>query len=143
MNTRQQLYKYNRIKGMSAYKAAVAAGYSHNTAINAHRNIEKRCNFDDLLKAYGLDDDSILEVLRDGISRTSSNGKPDMVAKCFVEIALKLSGRLKERQEATKGNTTVNVYPSKTIVFQDIDDNEPADINLHEPQGSEGSRVQV
>lgn len=67
---KQQLYKKFRIEGMSAYRAAINAGYSHNTAIAAYRNIEKRINFADLLVKAGLDNDTIMKVLAEGLLAT-------------------------------------------------------------------------
>lgn len=67
-NIRRQLYKKNRLQGMSAYKAARAAGYAHYTALQAHKNIESRIKFDDLMVKHGLDNDTIMKVLGDGLS---------------------------------------------------------------------------
>src|SRR3990167_4246549 len=137
MNIRQQKYKENRLKGMSAYRSAVNAGYAHNTAIAANRNIEKRINFDDLMRAYGLDDDTLLEVLKKGCTRIDKNGKPDMVAKCFIEIALKLSGKLKERHEHTGKDGApiptpiINIYGNKTTDNQYV----------HPAESVTGSRI--
>lgn len=65
-----QLYKKYRFEGLNAYRAAIKAGYSHATAIGAYRNIEKRINFDDLLLRAGLDNETILKVLSDGLVAT-------------------------------------------------------------------------
>ena len=53
---------------MSAYKAAREAGYSHNTAWNAHKNIEKHCNFEQELIKAGLTDDLLAEHAQDGLN---------------------------------------------------------------------------
>ena len=42
---------------MKYFYAAIKAGYSHNTAISASRNIEKRINFENLLEVQGLNDE--------------------------------------------------------------------------------------
>lgn len=120
MNLRLQKYKKNRLAGMSAYKAAIAAGYSHNTAWNAHVNIEKRCNFQQELIKKGLDNDTIIKVLIEGLEATKviscnvispkGDGMKDAGPKTqdfidvpdyavrhkFLETLLKLRGDLKE-----------------------------------------------
>lgn len=70
MNVRMQLYKKHRLAGMSAYRAAITAGYAHNTAIHASKNLEKRRSFKDFLTQNGIDDDKIVEVLKDGLNAT-------------------------------------------------------------------------
>lgn len=127
MNVRQQKYKENRLKGMSAYRSAIEAGYSHNTAIAATRNIEKRIDFDSLMKAHGLDDDSLLKVLKDGLSVVSSTtGQPNLTTKSFLEIALKLGGKLKDRVEHTGKDgevlptPIVNVYVTKNTTDRPV-----------------------
>ena len=136
MNVRQQKYKEFRLKGFSAYKSAINAGYTHATAINAHRNVEKRCNFDDLMRAHGLDDDTLLQVVRDGVFATKNvssmklGGEEGLAAvnvvepdwgnrHKFVETSLKLKGLLKERHEHTGKDgiplpaPIINIYGSK------------------------------
>jgi len=98
MNLRLQNYKLYRIHGLSAYKAAILAGYSHATAWNAHKNIEKRCNFDELMVKEGLDDQTLMQVLYSGIMLNRA-GKPTLVTKMFLELALKLNGTLKDKVE--------------------------------------------
>lgn len=115
MNVRQQAYKKNRISGMNAYRSAIAAGYSHNTAIHAYKNIEKRLNFQDVLIKAGLDDQTITKVMNDGLNanRVVSaviTGKdagaadhdfievPDYsVRHKYLETLLKLNGKLNEK----------------------------------------------
>ena len=109
MNVRQQLYKKFRLSGMNAYQSAVKAGYSHNTAIHAYTNIEKRLNFDDLMVKHGLDDESLLGVLKQGVQVKGMTGEPTAVTKGFLEIAFKLKGKLKdsggkEQLNITNGN---------------------------------------
>jgi hypothetical protein len=123
MNIRRQLYKKYRIEGMSAYRSAVKAGYAHATAWNAHKNIEKRCDFGQLLVKHGLDDDTLLKKIVDGLDSNklvaadivirNDNGEmqvnknsndwveyPDQAVRHkFIETALKLNGRLKDRVE--------------------------------------------
>ncbi len=123
MNIRRQNYKLYRTHGLSAYRSAILAGYTHATSWNAHKNIEKHCNFTELMVKEGLDDQSLMEVIKAGtMVRSSSSGQPTLVTKTFVELACKLSGRLKEKDININNNTKVNVYPTKTIVFTGIDD---------------------
>lgn len=108
MNMKRQKYKANRLAGMSQYKAAIAAGYKHGTAWNAHKKLEKACNFDELMVKQGLDDETLLEVLRKGIENIGVDGKPDMTAKAFIEIAMKLKGRLKDGNLKDQAGTLVD-----------------------------------
>lgn len=117
MNVRQQLYKKHRLSGLSAYQAARKAGYAHATAIAAYKNIEKRIKFDELLVAHGLDNQSVVKVLGDGLNATRSvivkelvaddDGCPQSVTRIvevpdhsvrhkFLETFLKLRGDLKD-----------------------------------------------
>ncbi len=68
MNVRQQLYKKFRIDGCSKYSAARKAGYSHNSAIAAGRNIEKRINMDQCLELVGLTDRALAKHAVDGMA---------------------------------------------------------------------------
>ena len=115
MNTRQQLYKKNRLSGMSAYQSAVKAGYSHATAIAAYKNIEKRINFDDALVKAGLDDNTLAKHAQEGLQATkviSANityGDADEKTNDFIEVPdwasrhkyydtiLKLQNKLKDK----------------------------------------------
>lgn len=67
MNVRQQLYKKYRLEGYSKYTSARKAGYSHNTAIAAKRNIEKRINMDYWLEQEGLTDRALAKHIFDGL----------------------------------------------------------------------------
>lgn len=131
MNIRQQLYKKYRIEGLSAYKSAIKAGYSHATAWNAHKNIEKRCGFDELLTKNGMDNDTIMKVMGEGLNATkviscnviAPNGEgmkdansmtkdfidvPDFgVRHKYLETLLKLKGEL---QEIINNGKEVKVY---------------------------------
>lgn len=69
INARQQLYKKNRLEGMSQYAAARKAGYSHATAINAHK-IEKRCDFGAVLEMAGLTDKALAVHAAEGLAAT-------------------------------------------------------------------------
>lgn len=55
---------------MNAYRSAIDAGYSHSTAANAHRALEKRIGFKDLLLKNGLDDSTVIKVLGEGLNAT-------------------------------------------------------------------------
>lgn len=119
MNVRQQAYKKYRLSGMSSYKAARKAGYAHATAWNAHKNIEKRCGFDELLAQAGMDNDTIFKVMGEGLNAVKSITvrKPDGVGGFvdevidasdfqtrhkYLETLLKLRGKLQETTEENK-----------------------------------------
>ncbi len=137
MNLRLQNYKLYRIHGLSAYRAGILAGYSHNTAWNAHKNIERRCNWDEMLTKEGLDDQSLLEVIKAGIE-----GKNSKTVKAFAELALKLSGKLKEKDINVNQTTNVINTKERTVIFRDIkDDLNGQDISsdVYERQGAESN----
>ncbi len=145
LNVRQQLYKKYRLQGLSQYRAARAAGYSHSTAWNAHVSIEKRCNFTEIMAKEGLDDQSLLQTIKEGIAvRSQISGNPTLVTKAFVEIALKVSGRLKEKDINIKNDTKINVFPQRTVVFTGIDDLDQANIqDIYATKGEEDSRLKL
>lgn len=58
-----------------------------------------------------------------------------------IKIALELCKKDIPQEINGVGGTQVNVYPHKTIVFQDINDSDSP--SLHEPQSTEGSRPEV
>lgn len=67
LSIRMQLYKKYRLQGLSGYRAAIKAGYSKATAWNAHKNIERRCNFDQILIEAGMDDVSLSQLIAEGL----------------------------------------------------------------------------
>jgi hypothetical protein len=123
MNIRQQKYKKFRLEGYSAYQSALKAGYRKATAIAAHRNIEKRIDFTDVLIKAGIDDDSLGKLLQEGLAANkvvaadvlikNENGKmvavknendwieyPDWIARHrFIETVLNLKGQIKTKVE--------------------------------------------
>ena len=124
------LYKKNRMHGMSAYKAARAAGYTHATAINAHKNIENRCDFGQELIKAGLTDDVVCKKLMEGldankvISANITYGEADEKTNDFIEVpdvavrhkyletVLKLTGKLKDKIDI---NASVKLVEMRTI----------------------------
>jgi len=101
VNTRQQLYKKHRLSGMSGYKAAIESGYAHNTAWNAHNKIEKRIGFDQILTKAGLDNDSLVQIAKEGLESLKAVGMagrliPDYKTRhMYFDTVLKLKGLLK------------------------------------------------
>jgi len=67
MNVRRQLYKKHRLSGMSAYQAAIKSGYSHNTAKNANKYMEKCGNWESLFVKAGIDDISLTKLIQEGL----------------------------------------------------------------------------
>lgn len=101
-NQRMQTYKKLRLTNpkMSQYRCAIEAGYPHATAWNAYQNIESRCNFKEMMVKQGLDDESILGTIKEGVGvRSASSGQPTLVTKAFTELALKVGGRLKDESK--------------------------------------------
>lgn len=105
MNTRQQLYKKYRLEGYSKYASAIKAGYSHNTAINAKKNIENRLNFEQLLEIEGLTDTELAKHAKEGLTATKLQSvnfktieRPDWkVRHSYFETILKLQNKLKDK----------------------------------------------
>lgn len=92
MNVRRQLYKKYRLEGMSAYRAAIKAGYKHSTAWNAASRVEKACNMKEFLTKKGLDDDTIAESIKEGL-QAKKNKKPDFQARHkYLETLVELRG---------------------------------------------------
>ncbi len=71
MNIRRQKYKVNRIKGMSQYNAAIAAGYSEHTATKACR-IENgvKGSIIEALEQQGFTDKFISEYIEKALKAT-------------------------------------------------------------------------
>jgi hypothetical protein len=103
------------MEGMNAYQAAVKAGYSKNTALNAYRAVEEHCKFEDLFIKYGIDDDTIMRIMGEGLNAVKTvsaviTGKdagaadhdfidvPDFATRFkYLELLLKLNGKLREK----------------------------------------------
>lgn len=104
MNIRQQRYKQNRIKGMSQTNAAIAAGYSENTAKAKCGDIEKRANISDVMERKGLTDPKLMDYLIDLLEASKSVkvgdtevvlNSPEWPARSKgLEMALKLKKHL-------------------------------------------------
>ncbi len=107
---------------MNAYRSAIAAGYSHHTAIQAHRALERRLNFPDLLVKQGLDDDTVVQVLKDGLEATrikSSGEVPDHVTRHkFLETLLRLRGDL-QAEVVNQTNTQVVIVREERVIDGD------------------------
>lgn len=92
MNIRRQKYKQFRLEGYSAFASAIKAGYSRNTAINAGKNIESRCNFKELLEVEGLTDKILTAHAIEGlnankvISANITYGDADSKTNDFIDI---------------------------------------------------------
>lgn len=96
MNARHQLYKKYRLQGMSKYAAARKAGYSHNTAVAAKQNIEKRLgpDFTTALEMAGLTDKALADHAAEGLAAMKkvstyyeSEGGPDEKDESGYEVS--------------------------------------------------------
>jgi phage terminase small subunit len=142
MNLRQQKYKKYRIEGYSAFASAVKAGYSRATAINATKNIERRCNFNELLEIKGITNDALSQHAFEGlnankvISANITYGEADEKTNDFIEVPdwnvrhkyfetiLKLRDLLRER--AINVNEVKNETKVVVIVEKEIEDKSQA-----------------
>ena len=134
-NVRLQKYKKNRIAGMNQFNAAIAAGYSRNTAIKACRIEKKLGEMSDYLQRAGLTDKKIAQILLEAIEankvvgylhqyKKSDKGRieqaepdeavsnefiemPDWAVRLkAMELAAKLAGKLIDKTEHS--GTVVN-----------------------------------
>lgn len=166
---RQQRYKKNRILGMSQYNAAVAAGYSPNTAKQACKieNIVKY-SLADAFEQAGLTDKAIIAHALKGLEALKiqacdvyvfkdENGKWKVneeknefvevedwhVRHKYFETILKLLNKIKEQNLGV----SVNVFPNRTFVFSDVKKDDSADrtenIHVREGAASIGSAEQT
>lgn len=92
LNVRRQLYKKHRISGMSAYAAAVKAGYSQNTAKNARAKFEKGGTFQDILDIAGVTNKRIAILVEQGLRAKYGDGKPNWAIRHkYLDTAVKLA----------------------------------------------------
>ncbi|MCR4330254.1 MAG: terminase small subunit [Candidatus Roizmanbacteria bacterium] len=124
VSTRARKYVQNKVAGMSDYKAAVAAGYSKNTAVAAKQNIENpsvKKLIQDLMDEMGMSDDHLLTVLRDGLDNANRIfGTGDN----FVEVAdhstrhkyLETALKLKDKFPSAKTDITSGGEPLQVII---------------------------
>jgi phage terminase small subunit len=128
MNTRQQLYKKNRLLGMTKHNAARSAGYSEATAKSHTKQLEDRLKIADVLERHGLTDNILVlrlsellkaskvvgylhnykKVDKGGVEKISPDeivsnefiDVPDWSARAKgLELALKLKDLLKDKLE--------------------------------------------
>ena len=95
LNTRQLLYKRNRLNGCSGYASARMAGYSHYTAKHFKDNLDDKINMTYWLERAGLTLKSLAEHAAEGIkadkviSATIVNGNPkdaDGQTNDFIDV---------------------------------------------------------
>lgn len=104
VSIRAKKYVKNKIEGMSDYQAATQAGYSHNTAVNARKNIENhgiRNLLEKEMEKEGISDKQLVRALGEGLKNSfkaisSPKGpifKPDYVVRHkYLVTALRLRG---------------------------------------------------
>lgn len=126
MNVRQQKYKKNVLLGMSKYNAAIAAGYSKNTAKSRTKQLDEAVKIEDTMERMGLTDkvlmDKLIELLKAtkvigylhnykksenvGIEKIDPDEVisnefleiPDNTTRAkILELALKLKGKLRDK----------------------------------------------
>ena len=143
MNIRQQKYKANRIAGMNQYNAARAAGYSETTSRNHSDRLERvmKGDIQDALEQAGITDKFQAQRLFELI-----NSKNQKTAVSAIRLSYDLKGHIKQKHEH-KGlpNTTVNVHPNKTIIFQGINETNEKRISdlkdIYAIQSEDSSRI--
>lgn len=131
MTYRQNLYKKYRCEGMNCYQAALKAGYSRTTALQAYRSVERRIPFADFLVSQGLDNDTVVKVLKDGLSaskvimaetKDSDATTKDLInipdhptRHKFFETFLKLRGDLRDQVVQHSQTQVVIIREQKVI----------------------------
>ena len=119
MNLRQQKYKANRLKGMTQYNAARAAGYSENYSKQGSR-IEKVVidSIQNTLEQAGMTDKFMAEQLVKWAS-----GKNGKIAMTALRLAADMKGQIKQKHEHS-GIPETNINSPRTIIFQDLRDSD-------------------
>ena len=102
LTMRQRRYVKNVMSGMSKRKAALEAGYSQEVCDNTRTKIDKFPSVQEAfrvaMKEAGIDDKSIVRVLKEGLSATNLNGKDAVehvdhrTRLSFVEYINKMRG---------------------------------------------------
>ena len=144
-NARQQKYKKNIIDGMSKYNAAMAAGYSENTALKHTKELDRRIAMPDVMEQYGLTDKFLSKRLTElllankvvGYLHNYKRGEkggaekvepdeavsnefievPDWTARAKgLELAGKFSGKLRDKVDHT---VAVTYTEMKRIIIED------------------------
>lgn len=127
MNEKLRKYKQNRLRGMSRYNAARAAGYSESKARYGTGSLEKKedqsLNLRNTFEQAGFTDKAIVDFTLRGMEAVKfsfdkfGNAYPAedwSMRHRFFETALRLTGKLKEDARSGGGNPLnrlVVVYP--------------------------------
>lgn len=108
------MYVDGLMQGKTKKKAALDAGYSMNTALNATADIEKSKPVQQLMEEAGLTNTYIIGKLKQGMEADKPFGKfgdihPDYATQHkFMETSMKLKGILKE-DTPQQTNTQINI----------------------------------
>ena len=89
---------------MNQYRAAIAAGYSHNYASRRSKMLESVVDMSSAFARKGIDDDTLVDIAIEGLEATKRYGKDGDVedkdwatAHKFFESICKLTGRLNDK----------------------------------------------
>ncbi len=142
LSIRQQKYKKNLLLGMNHYNAAIAAGYSKNTAKSRTKDLDARIKIEDVLERQGLTDNvlvkRLLELLEasEFVFKKTADGQSEIVGNkelytpCWaargkgLELALKLKDLLKDKGEHPPSET-------KIIIMRDGDKTKAISRQIH------------
>lgn len=97
-SVRARKYLKNKVAGKSDYQAAVDAGYSHNTALNARKKVENGGTsllLHEAMEKNGLTFDYLVKKIKEGIEQTNdcNLGRIDYANRHrYIETALRLYG---------------------------------------------------
>lgn len=128
IDTRLQKYKKNRLLGMNKYNAAVAAGFSKNTALNSGKRLDERAKIYDILERQGLTD-RVLAIkhkeLLDASQELIIDGQAVGIKRPEYQVqikALELAYRLKEllRDKVEHSGTIEHSHFYKEIISKPI-----------------------
>lgn len=138
--------------GMNQKNAALAAGYSNSMAGKHTIDIEKRvkASLSDAFEQAGLTDKVIVEHALLGLGATKLCGEllaeaPDWAARHkYLELISKMTDRLQDKLKVSGiPAAQVNVYPTKVVVFKDINESDTGNNrSLHVAQGAESIGTQ-
>lgn len=138
---------------MNKFNAAIAAGYSYHYARQVRPERIAKVSLNDSFEQAGLTDKKLVEHALEGLKAKKLQGEQLVevddwgTRHRYFESICKLTDRMIDKvKHSGIPSTTVNVYPQKTVVFQDITNDQTSkrsDNRLHESEGSSGTLQEI
>ena len=113
-DNRRQSYKENRVKGMTPYNAARAAGYSRKLSKKTRDVVKEEIK--DAFEQAGLTDQKIIKYALEGLEATKG-GKPDWgVRHRYLITILELTDRIKSSTNIDNSKHQNNIFLSSSAL---------------------------